>query len=80
MIFLPKLKTISGKKMCKLVEKIGFKKIHQKGSHTRYTHLDGRKTLVPVHGNEEIGIGLLIDILKQIDLTKEEYEKIRKKV
>ena len=79
MILLSKLITISGKKMCKIVEKLGFQKIHQRGSHVRYIHNDGRKTLIPVHGNEEISIGLLSDILKQIDLTREEYEQLRRR-
>ena len=48
---MTKLILISGKQMCKLVEKLGFKKIHQKGSHVRYKHPDGRYTVVPVHGN-----------------------------
>ena len=80
MIFLPKLITISGKQMCKLIEKIGFYKIHQRGSHIRYFHADGRKTLIPVQGNEEISIGLLVDILKQIEISREEYEKLRRKI
>lgn len=40
-----KLVPTSGKKLCKIVEKIGFKKVHQVGSHTRYIHPDGRKLL-----------------------------------
>lgn len=66
--------------MCKLIEKIGFQKVHQRGSHVRYIHNDGRKTLLHVHGNEEISIGLLLEILKQIELTREEYEKLRRKI
>ena len=31
-----KLNLISGRDMCKIIEKIGFKKIHQVGSHVRY--------------------------------------------
>ena len=71
---------ISGRKMCKILEKLGFEKIHQVGSHARYLHSDGRKTVVPIHGNEKLGKGLLNEILKQIKLTREEYEKLRKKV
>jgi len=66
--------------MCKILEKLGFEKIHQVGSHARYLHSDGRKTVVPIHGNEKLGKGLLNEILKQIKLTREEYEKLRKKV
>ncbi|MBI2598214.1 MAG: type II toxin-antitoxin system HicA family toxin [Candidatus Diapherotrites archaeon] len=71
---------ISGKEMCKLVEKVGFQRVHQVGSHVRYIHPDGRKTVVPVHGNEDLNIWLIHDILKQIKLSREEYEELRRKV
>ena len=77
---MPKLITISGRKLCKIVEKLGFEKVHHVGSHARYIHPDGRKTVVPVHGNEELGKGLLIEILKQIKLSREDYEVLRNKV
>ena len=77
---MSKLITIPGKKLCKILEKLGFEKIHKKGSHVRYKHPDGRITVVPIHGNEEIGKGLLNEILKQINISREEYEKLRKEV
>lgn len=77
---MAKLIPISGRKLCKIVEKLGFEKIHQVGSHARYMHPDGRKTVVPVHGDEELGKGLLIEILKQIKLRREEYDRLRRKV
>jgi len=75
-----KLVPISGKKICKILEKLGFEKIHQVGSHVRYVHPDGRKTVVPVHSNEELGKGLLNEILKQVKLSRAEYDKLRQKV
>ena len=77
---MTKLIPISGKKLCKIIEKLGFEKSYGKGSHIRFKHSDGRRTVVPVHGNEELGIGLLNEILKQIELSREEYEKLRKEV
>ena len=77
---MTKLVTISGKKFCKILEKLGFEKIFGKGSHVRYKHQDGRRTVVPVHGNEELGKGLLLEILKQINLSKEEYEELRNQI
>ena len=62
---------------CRIVEKLGFQKVHQVGSHVRYVHPDGRKTTIPVHGNEDLGKGLILEILKQIKLTREEFEKLR---
>lgn len=76
---MTKLVAISGKEMCKLLEKLGFIKIHQKGSHVRYKHADARITVIPVHGNEDLGKGLLREILNQIKLNKEEYEQLRRK-
>ena len=75
-----KLNLISGKNMCKILEKMEFKKIHQVGSHIRYVHSDGRKTVVPVHSNEMLGRGLINEILKQVKLSREEYERLRLKV
>ena len=75
-----KLVPISGKKMCRIVEKLGFQKVHQVGSHVRYLHPDGRRTVVPVHGNEELGKGLLNEILKQIKLRRGDYDKLRQEV
>lgn len=75
---MKKLITISGREFCKLLERIGFEKIYGKGSHVRFKHSDGRITVVPVHGNEDLGRGLLREILKQINVSREDYEKLRK--
>ncbi len=72
-----KLIPISGKDLCKILEKLGFEKIYGKGSHVRFKHPDGRRTVVPVHSNEKLGKGLLNEILKQIKVTKEEFEELR---
>lgn len=67
---------ISGKEFCKILEKLGFEKVYGKGSHVRFKHPDGRRTVVPVHGNEKLGKSLILEILKQIKITKEEYEEL----
>ena len=77
---MTKLVPISGKKLCKILEKLGFEKIYGKGSHVRYRHSDGRRTVVPVHGNEEIGVSLLREILRQIKLNREDYEDLRREI
>lgn len=77
---MPKLVPISGKRLCKVLEKKGFEKTHGKGSHFRFKHPDGRRTVVPVHGNEDIGKGLLKAILNQIKISVEEYDKLRQEV
>lgn len=73
---MPKLTLISGKEFCKILEKLGFEKIYGKGSHVRFKHPDGRRTVIPVHGNEKLGKGLISEILKQIKLSREKFEKL----
>ena len=73
---MAKLPKVSGKELCKILEKLGFKKIYGKGSHVRFKHPDGRRTVVPIHGNEDIGPGLLAAILKQIKITRDEFEAL----
>lgn len=46
----------------------------------RFRHPDGRRTVVPVHSNEEIGVSLLMEILRQTKLSREEYEELRRSV
>lgn len=72
-----KLVVISGKEMCKVLEKAGFVKIHQHGSHEIFEHADGRKTVVPVHDNRGLHIGTLEAILKQAGISREEYDELR---
>lgn len=73
---MARLPRISGKELCKVLEKIGFVKTFGKGSHVKFKHQDGRKTVVPVHSNEDLGIGLLTAILKQIRISREEFERL----
>lgn len=70
---------IFSKDMVKILESIGFKEIRQKESHKIYKHLDGRTTVVPFHG-EDLGRGLIGKILKDIEITPDEYEELRKRV
>ena len=75
-----KLVPVSGKELCKILEKLDFQAIHAKGSHIRFKHADGRRTVVPVHANEDIGKGLLLAILRQAKISKEEYDQLRQEV
>jgi predicted RNA binding protein YcfA (HicA-like mRNA interferase family) len=71
-------KTYTGKKVISILKKLGFAVIRIKGSHHYLQHEDGRATVVPVHSNEDIGIGLLLKILKDVEITKDEFENILK--
>jgi predicted RNA binding protein YcfA (HicA-like mRNA interferase family) len=53
-----------------------FEVIRIKGSHHFLQHQDGRCTVVPLHRGETIGRGLLSQILRDCDISKEELQKM----
>jgi predicted RNA binding protein YcfA (HicA-like mRNA interferase family) len=70
-----KLKPLPTKKVIHTLEKLGFEKVRQRGSHVFFRHPDGRTTIVPVHKGEDVGRGLLQEIIKDTKVTKEEFLK-----
>ena len=70
---MTKLPVLSGKEVCKVLSKMGFRPIRQKGSHVFMQHSDGRSTVVPM--NPQIGRGLLKRILNEIDADIDEFRK-----
>ena len=72
---MPRL--VTPKELIRALKAIGFEEIRITGSHHRFSHPDGRKTTVPIHGNEPIGVGLLNKIIrKDLQMEKEEFLKI----
>jgi len=45
-----KLKPVKAEKVIKVLKKLGFQVVRQKGSHVIMKHPDGCVTVVPVHG------------------------------
>lgn len=67
------LKRFSGKELLSILESLGFTIDRIKGSHYFLKHSDGRATVIPIHSGETIGIGLFMKILKDIEMSKEEF-------
>ncbi len=71
---LQKLPVLSGKEVIKVLSKIGFQIIRQRGSHVilvRYLNRKKKAVVVPMH--KEIDKGTLLEIIRQAGLTKEEF-------
>lgn len=59
------MKALSGKEMCKLLERNGWILKHIKGSHHIYIKPGREETIsVPVHSNKTLKIGLQKAVLK----------------
>ena len=56
-----------------MLTRLGFSRVRQKGSHVFYRHQDGRTTTVPNHPGRDIARPLLREILKDIELTPEQF-------
>lgn len=72
---MPRAPRLKGKELIRLLEEKGFVLQRIRGSHHSLRHADGRYTVVPVHAGETIGPGLLLKILKDVDLKKEDLEE-----
>jgi len=77
---LTKLVVISPAKMAKILEKLGFRLVRQKGSHAFYQHSDGKATVIPVHKGEDLGKGIIKSIINDIEISLVEYDKLRQEV
>jgi len=75
-----KLRPVKPEKIIKALEKLGFQKVRQKGSHIVMKHPDGRITVVPFHKGEEIGRGLLKEIINDVRINREEFLQILEEV
>jgi predicted RNA binding protein YcfA (HicA-like mRNA interferase family) len=73
-----KLPTLTGEELIAALQKIGFVVIRQKGSHVRMKHSDNRVVTIPVHARQAVGKGLLLKILRDADLTKDELLNLLK--
>lgn len=77
---MPKLPRIKARQLIQIVVKLGFKLRAQSGSHAVYVHPDSRKTSIPIHPSEDIGVGLLTKIVKKdLGMRKEDFAKMLKK-
>jgi predicted RNA binding protein YcfA (HicA-like mRNA interferase family) len=68
-----KLRPVEAEIVIKALAKIGFQPVRQRGSHIIMKHPDGRGTVIPVHPGEELGRGMLMEIISDVGLTKKEF-------
>ncbi len=70
---MSRLPITDAKTLEKLLLKLGFKAVRQKGSHVFYRHVDGRYTTLSHHPGKQLGRSLIKQILREIDLPQQEY-------
>jgi len=71
---MPKLRRVSGRQAIRILEKLGFEQVRQRGSHIvlkKQTPEGAVGCVVPLH--RELAIGTLRTILKQAGVTPDEF-------
>lgn len=70
-----KLRVLSGREVCKILEAEGFTEVRQRGSHIVMQKRSGdTTTTVPVPDHKELKTGTLTSIIRQSGLARSLFE------
>ena len=67
------MRTYSAREVLAALRRAGFEQVSQRGSHVKLRNAAGRTVIVPDH--REIMRGTMRSILRQADLTPDEFDK-----
>jgi predicted RNA binding protein YcfA (HicA-like mRNA interferase family) len=68
-----KLPLVDPNKLIKILMLKGYRKIGQSGSHVQFKNGKGTIITIPVHPGRNVGRGLLRKIIRDIELTRDEF-------
>jgi predicted RNA binding protein YcfA (HicA-like mRNA interferase family) len=71
-----KLPRITAAEAIRVLEKAGFFLARQSGSHKIYKNQEGRRVTVPYHSGKILHPKVLSSILRDADLTVEEFKEL----
>ncbi|MEK6981625.1 MAG: type II toxin-antitoxin system HicA family toxin [Candidatus Micrarchaeota archaeon] len=75
-----RLTPIPGKKLIKLLNLLGYLEVRHKGSHAILENAQTKKiTIVPIR-SKDVGVGLILVILREVGISREEYFELLKKI
>jgi predicted RNA binding protein YcfA (HicA-like mRNA interferase family) len=72
---MSKFPSLTAKELLAALSRADFAVTRVKGSHHFLRHHDGRTTVVPVHAGETLGPGLLVKILRDCEMSKEQLQQ-----
>ncbi|MFY9462325.1 MAG: type II toxin-antitoxin system HicA family toxin [Candidatus Sungiibacteriota bacterium] len=75
---MSKLPQISGKELGRVLTRLGFVFMSQRGSHMKFTRsVAGRKDIIVIPNHKIIRKGTLLNILKRLNLGIEKLRELR---
>ncbi len=66
--------------MERLLFRLGFEFVRQKGGHVFYRHPDGRTTTLPHQPGRDLSRPLIREVLREIELTPEQFQDALEKL
>ncbi len=73
---MPRLPILSGREMVRILSTIGYKEVRRQSSHIRLSHSSKKSITIPDY--KDIGRGLLRKILRDAEITPQEFEELLK--
>lgn len=73
---MSKLPMVNFKTMDKLLHRLAFTAARQKGESRFLSAPDGRTTTLPHHGNRDIALPLMREILREISTSPDEFVEL----
>jgi len=71
-----KLPRVEAKKIIRILNKLGFKLVRQSGSHKIFRDSEGKRVTVPYHSKKILHPKLLKSILRDIEISVDEFKKL----
>ncbi len=72
---MARLRTLSGREACRILERHGFVEVRRRGSHVvMQRRLVGSTLTVPVPDHPELRTGTLLSIIRQSGIPRNEFE------
>jgi len=73
----PKLPRVDCQQLIRALKRAGFEEQRQRGSHLHLRRVsDGRRVTVPVHKGRMVPVGTLRAILRDADISIEEFRRL----
>mgnify|MGYP000120727550 FL=1 len=75
---MPRVTPIDPYKLIKILNKVGFKPVRQRGSHVILMNEQRTRIVVLLHSGKKLKPGLVRVIIREAGLTREKYFKLLK--
>lgn len=76
---MSKIPVIKSRELIRVLQKLGFFKHHQVGSHAQFKHTDGRRITIPIHSGKDLKRKILKGIIDDLEITVEKFISLLKK-